>query len=130
MENNYALWIGGFAIFLVTAYNVISWLNGDSDNQRNANANAQRQNENKYRNVRRLPVGKLTTEEIRNYNGENNSRIFVSICGRILDVSYGHDYYGPDGPYHCFAGGDASFMLGKMSLDNQHKNKKKFCKYS
>eukprot|EP00483_Globobulimina_turgida_P002251 UN02253 len=77
--------------------------------------------------LERFPVGKLTMDELKKFNGENNSRIFVSVCGRIFDLTKGRDFYGyPDGPYNCFAGGDASYMLGAMSLEKINKNKKDF----
>lgn len=79
-----------------------------------------------YENLKRLPVGRLTLNEISAYNGANGSRILISICGRIFDMSLAYDFYGPNGPYNCFTGGDATFMLGKMSLDSSHKNKKDF----
>ena len=34
------------------------------------------------------------------------------------------DFYGhPDGPYNCFAGADASYMLGAMNLERENRNK-------
>jgi len=83
-------------------------------------------NVEKYKNLKRLPVGRLTLNEIKDHNGANDKRIFISICGRIFDMSLGYDFYGPNGSYNCFAGGDASFMLAKVSLDEAHKNKKDF----
>lgn len=74
----------------------------------------------------RLPVGKLTVDEIAKYRGENGSRILCSICGRIFDMTSGRDFYGADGPYSCFTGGDASFMLGAMSLNQADRNKTDF----
>eukprot|EP01083_Nonionella_stella_P154718 498916_1 len=75
----------------------------------------------------RLPVGKLTLDQISSFNGENDSRILCSVCGRIFDLTKGRDFYGhPDGPYNCFTGADASYMLGAMSLDPTHRNKKDF----
>eukprot|EP00485_Elphidium_margaritaceum_P009809 CAMPEP_0202693716 /NCGR_PEP_ID=MMETSP1385-20130828/7762_1 /ASSEMBLY_ACC=CAM_ASM_000861 /TAXON_ID=933848 /ORGANISM="Elphidium margaritaceum" /LENGTH=324 /DNA_ID=CAMNT_0049349437 /DNA_START=6 /DNA_END=980 /DNA_ORIENTATION=+ len=77
--------------------------------------------------LERLPVGKLTVETLKPYIGANNGRILVSVCGRIFDLTKARDFYGhPDGPYNCFAGSDASYMLGAMSLDKSNQNKKDF----
>jgi membrane-associated progesterone receptor component len=74
----------------------------------------------------RLPVGKLNTDQIVKYRGQDDSRILISVCGRIFDASRGGDFYGPDGPYHCFTGADASYMLATMSLDVENRNKNGF----
>jgi len=43
--------------------------------------------------------------------------IYMAIKGQVLDVSYGGmEMYGPKGPYHVFAGRDASRALAKMSF--------------
>eukprot|EP01084_Bolivina_argentea_P130391 230177_1 len=76
--------------------------------------------------LERLPVGKLTLNQIKKYTGKNKTRIFISVCGRIFDCTKGRDFYGPDGPYGCFTGGDASYMLGAMSLEPENKNKTDF----
>jgi len=75
---------------------------------------------------RRAPVGILSTEELAAYNGEGGGRILVSISGRIFDMTRGRDFYGPEGPYHAFAGSDATYMLGAMSTDSPNRNKRNF----
>eukprot|EP00606_Chrysophyceae_sp_TOSAG23-5_P000206 GSChrysophyteH2.ASY1.ANO1.795.1 assembled CDS len=46
-----------------------------------------------------------------------NPPIYLGICGMVLDVSFGGTaMYGPGGPYHRFAGKDASRCLAKMSF--------------
>jgi len=84
------------------------------------NHNGEKQEIKKYQ---RLPVGLINKEQIAQYRGLNGSRIFVSVCGRIFDVTAGADYYGPEGPYHCFTGADASYMLATMSLEDSQRNK-------
>lgn len=39
--------------------------------------------------LERLPVGKLTLDELKKYTGQNKSRILVSVCGRIFDLTKG-----------------------------------------
>jgi len=121
MEKATMLLVGGAVVGIVGA----TWLlwkvyhkTEDSDHSENET--------NEIRKYMRLPVGRLTLEQIREYNGTDNQRILISICGRIFDMTSGYDFYGPGGAYNCFSGGDASFMLGKMSLDTNHKNKKDF----
>ena len=41
-------------------------------------------------------------------------------------MTAGRDFYGPGGPYSCFTGGDASYMLGAMSLNEADRNKTDF----
>jgi len=75
---------------------------------------------------RRSPVGILSVQELSEYNGANDGRILISICGRILDMTRGRDFYGPEGPYHVFAGCDATYLLGSMSTEPQCCNKRNF----
>ena len=54
---------------------------------------------------------------LRQYNGLTASKpLLLSIKGRVLDVREGHEYYGPQGPYHIMAGCDASKAFAMMSL--------------
>jgi len=103
---------------LYFAYN---WFGSNDENEEK-----KIQYEDKYAHVKRLPVGRLTLDELSRYSGANNSRIFVSICGRIFDLCSNHETYGPQGTYDCFPGGDISFMLAKMSFKETDKNKKDF----
>lgn len=69
----------------------------------------------------------FTREELIQYKGTEESigvpegridrPIYVGAAGKVFDVSYGgKEYYGPGGPYHHFAGVDASRALAKMSF--------------
>jgi membrane-associated progesterone receptor component len=50
--------------------------------------------------------------------GRVNREILMCVRGKVFDVSYGGvDMYGAGGPYHIFAGIDASRALAKMSFD-------------
>lgn len=39
--------------------------------------------------MERLPVGKVKLDELKKYTGQNKSRILVSVCGRIFDLTKG-----------------------------------------
>ncbi|MFS8033406.1 putative cytochrome b5-like heme/steroid binding domain-containing protein [Helianthus anomalus] len=55
----------------------------------------------------------LTLEQ---YDGTDPSKpIYISVKGRIFDVSTGKSFYGPGGSYALFAGKDSSRALAKMS---------------
>ena len=72
-------------------------------------------------------------EELRECDGTKNNQIYVgvkgnwpliqlcltSVKGKIYDVSSRGEFYGPGGPYHCFAGRDASRALALGSLEEK-----------
>merc|ERR1712226_186040 len=41
----------------------------------------------------------------------SSNKLLISIFGRVYDVTKGHKYYGPDGPYSQFAGNDITYAL-------------------
>lgn len=46
----------------------------------------------------------FTAEELKQYDGENNSRLYIAILGQVFDVSTGKSYYGVGQVYHGFTG--------------------------
>merc|ERR1712137_700159 len=48
-------------------------------------------------------------------------KIYVAVDGDIYHVST--NFYGPGGPYHCFAGNDATYALATDSLAPESMNK-------
>lgn len=71
----------------------------------------------------RISKSKLfTSEELKEYNGEKDSKgTYLSILGDVYDVTRGQKHYGPGGPYHIFAGRDASrsFVTGDFETNDQ-----------
>ncbi|GJX99839.1 probable steroid-binding protein 3 [Tanacetum coccineum] len=62
----------------------------------------------------------LTLDQLKHYDGTNPSNpIYISVKGRIFDVTTGKSFYGPGGSYAMFAGKDASRALAKMSKNDE-----------
>lgn len=62
----------------------------------------------------------MTAQQLSQYNGTDPSKpIYVSVKGRVFDVTTGKSFYGPGGPYAMFAGKDASRALAKMSKSEE-----------
>ena len=61
----------------------------------------------------------MSHSQLAEYNGEQEStdnKTYIAIKGVVFDVSSA-DFYKPGGPYHYFAGHDASVALAKMSKE-------------
>ncbi|XP_065365111.1 neuferricin homolog [Calliphora vicina] len=58
----------------------------------------------------------FTKEELATFNGENEMPIYLSLLGRVYDVSKGAKHYGPGCSYSYFAARDASvsFITGEF----------------
>lgn len=62
----------------------------------------------------------FTLEQLKYYDGVNSDeRVLIGVLGRVFDVS-SSDFYRPGGPYHIFAGKDASRALAKFSVDKSN----------
>lgn len=59
----------------------------------------------------------FTIEQLREFNGVDNPKIFIAMKGEVYDVTKAADYYGPEGTYNCFAGRDASRAMAKLSFE-------------
>lgn len=61
----------------------------------------------------------MTHAQLLEYQGENEAngfKTYLALKGDVFDVSSA-DFYKPGGPYHVFAGHDASVGLAKMSKE-------------
>lgn len=59
----------------------------------------------------------FSPEQLREHDGVHAPTIYIALVGDIYDVSGSVEFYGKDGPYHCFAGRDASRAMAKLSFD-------------
>jgi membrane-associated progesterone receptor component len=71
------------------------------------------------------PPRNFTLEQLHKFNGSTNEKgdkasVYLSLNGTVFDVSEGADFYGPGGPYECFAGHECGIALAKMSFDDTH----------
>lgn len=63
------------------------------------------------------PPRDFTIEQLREFDGVKNEKIYIAMRGEVYDVSNAKAYYGVDSSYHCFAGRDASRAMAKLSFD-------------
>ncbi|CAI9092196.1 OLC1v1027381C1 [Oldenlandia corymbosa var. corymbosa] len=67
-----------------------------------------------------VQLGEVTEEQLKEYDGADPKKpLLMAIKGQIYDVSQSRVFYGPGGPYHLFAGKDASRALAKMSFEEK-----------
>jgi len=68
----------------------------------------------------------FTTQELAEFNGQNGKAIYIGVKNVVFDVSClkkGRDFYGPDGPYGCFAGKEASRALAMHVFSPEEMNR-------
>ncbi|KAL4002693.1 Cytochrome b5-like Heme/Steroid binding domain family protein [Acanthocheilonema viteae] len=58
----------------------------------------------------------FTVEQLLPFDGVQNERILMAVCGKVFDVTKGSLFYGPEGAYGKLAGHDATRALAKMDL--------------
>ena len=61
----------------------------------------------------------FTLKELLMYDGKTaktDYKIYFAVLGKVFDVSRGANFYGPSGPYGCFAGRDATVGLSRNDL--------------
>lgn len=66
----------------------------------------------------------FTTTELVQFDGSDPKKpLYMSILGRVYDVTSGKESFGPSGPYAAFAGHDATYNLAVMTLKKQSVDK-------
>merc|ERR1711920_958998 len=73
-----------------------------------------------------VPPVKLTLAELQQFNGQYGGKIYLSLRGKIIDVTAGADSYGPNGSYSLFAGRDVTKNLALMDLSEESLNQPEF----
>lgn len=68
----------------------------------------------------------LTLDEMHAFDGQEGSRIYVSLRGSIIDVTQGAASYGPGGSYSLFAGHDITKSLSMMDLSEESLDQPEF----
>merc|ERR550525_410661 len=57
-------------------------------------------------------------EELKEFDGKDeNKPILIGVDGEVYNVWRGRDFYGSQGAYNAFAGGDATRLLAKYIVD-------------
>lgn len=51
----------------------------------------------------------LTVDELKRYNGVDSDLLYLSVLGKVYDVTEGKKHYGPSSNYHIFIG---NYSLG------------------
>lgn len=59
----------------------------------------------------------FTKDELSQFRGAGNSKVYISILGDVFDVTRGRKHYGEGGGYHFFSGKDGTraFVTGKFT---------------
>jgi len=65
------------------------------------------------------PLRDFTVEQLREFNGENDSKIYISLRGVVYDCSSAQEHYGVGSSYHLFAGREASRAMAKLSFEEK-----------
>ena len=68
-----------------------------------------------------LPKGEerdYTLAELAAFDGSDSEKpLLLAVKGKVYDVTYGRDFYGPGGPYGMFSGKDCSRALALLSFE-------------
>lgn len=59
---------------------------------------------------------RYTKKDLSKFDGVQSEKIFISVKNVVFDVTKSKSFYDPGGPYHTFAGRDASRGLAQQSF--------------
>eukprot|EP00878_Enallax_costatus_P002466 GHUV01002646.1.p1 GENE.GHUV01002646.1~~GHUV01002646.1.p1 ORF type:complete len:163 (+),score=13.94 GHUV01002646.1:152-640(+) len=66
---------------------------------------------------------RLTLGQLADYDGRDASKpVYISVRGKIYDVTAGKTFYGPGGPYAVFAGKECARALAFMKVTSEDCN--------
>jgi len=72
------------------------------------------------------PPRNFTSKQLLHYDGtqcpkfDEPKPVYLSVAGKVFDVSSGREFYGPGSPYELFAGHECGVALAKMSFEDTH----------
>jgi len=72
------------------------------------------------------PPRNFTLQQLLHFDGKpcpkfnEPKAVYLSVAGKVFDVSSGREFYGPGGPYELFAGHECGVALAKMSFDTEY----------
>ncbi|KAJ2952913.1 hypothetical protein O0L34_g7279 [Tuta absoluta] len=66
----------------------------------------------------------FTEQELSQYDGNVNKKLYLALMGSVFDVSKGKTHYGEGGSYHYFVGkdGSRSFITGNFRNENEDRD--------
>ena len=112
------VFISMFALALMLAHMLYSWLNSGEDSVSSSQSNSKEEEE-----AETEPLRDFSLDQLRQYDGSDLEKpIYVALKGEVFDVSSGKDFYGQGQAYNCFAGRDATRAMAKLSFEEEHLN--------
>lgn len=64
-----------------------------------------------FRGESKSDQGLFTENELSKFNGVDSEFLYLSIMGKVYDVTKGGKHYGPDGNYHIFIGHPNQYLI-------------------
>lgn len=126
LENITDGFLGYLVIFFCVYIGYILIINPKTNPVKNQSTKEERTTEENDDDLE--PPRNFTQQQLSFFNGKEDplmqepKPIYLSLDCTVYDVSEGRDFYGPDGPYACFAGKECGVALAKMSFDDEHVN--------